>query len=206
MADRPKRTWRILPYGFAIIGGVVLGGGTALALSGLIPGFGALSSGSVRLDHWASDFAIGSDAADPYTKARVARHGLLALARSEAIYFTRSVDNEGQQLREECRYRLSGGPMPAHWWSVTVYDAQSRLPMNTDNALSIDATRAGTGEWSVQIARNAPAEGLWLSSQAAGEFDLTLRLYVPDKRLFTDPAATLTPPAIERLDCAGDAA
>ena len=200
------RSARILAYGAALLSGLVLGGGSALALSGLFPGFGAMSDGTVDLDGWKADFSVGSDAADAYTRARIARHGLLALARSEAVYFTRNTDDAGERLREGCRYRLSGGTMPARWWSVTLYDAQSRLPMNEDGALSLDASRAGTGAWSATVAPQAPDEGLWLSSQGGGQFDLTLRLYVPDARLITDPAATLTPPRVEQLDCAGDAA
>lgn len=200
------RSRSFLTYGLAVIAGILTGSGSALALSGLFPGFGAMSDGTVNLDGWKADFSTGSDAADPYTRARVARHGLLALARSEAVYFTRNTDDQGERLREECRYRLSGGRMPAQWWSVTLYDAESRLPMNTDGALSLDANRAGEEAWSATIAPQAPDEGLWLSSQGGGQFDLTLRLYVPEARLIEDPAATLTPPRVERLDCAGDAA
>lgn len=205
MPDRTRRG-RVPAYAGALIGGLALGAGSALALAGLVPGMGALASGDVDVAGWKSDFAIGSDAADPYTRARVARHGLLALARTEAVYFTRDTDDQGQRLRESCRYRLSGGAMPAQWWSVTLYDADSRLPMNDDAALSVDASRAGNGSWSAIVAPDAPPEGQWLSSRAGGEFDLTLRLYVPDGRLIDDPAGALTPPRVERLDCAGDAA
>ncbi|MFN4114236.1 MAG: DUF1214 domain-containing protein [Sphingomonadaceae bacterium] len=200
MAERKSRG---LAYALALVGGVLLGGGSALALSGLFPGLGVLSSGDINVRGWKSDWTIGSEAADPYTRARVARHGLLALARSEAVYFTRNTDDQGERLREKCRYRLSSGKMPAQWWSVTLYDASSRLPMNRDGALSVDASRAGDGEWSAIIAAQAPGEGLWLSSRGGGDFDLTLRLYVPDPRLIEDPAGTLSPPRIERLDCAG---
>lgn len=193
----------LLAYGLAVVAGIVAGSGSALALSGLFPGFGAMSDGTIDIEGWKADFSAGSDAADPYTRARIARHGLLALARSEAVYFTRNTDDQGERLREQCRYRLSGGTMPAQWWSVTLYDSRSRLPMNDDGALSIDASRAGEQEWSATIAPQAPGEGLWLSSRKGGAFDLTLRLYVPDARLVEDPAGSLIPPRIERLDCAG---
>ena len=206
MTDRPRGAGRALAYIVALAVGTVVGGGSALALSGLFPGLGAMSSGNVDVAGWKSDFTVGSEAADPYTRARIARHGLLALARTEAVYFTRNTDDEGQRLREGCRYRLSGGAMPAQWWSVTLYDAESRLPMNDDGALSVDASRAGDGAWSAMIAPQAPGEGLWLSSRGGGDFDLTLRLYVPDERLIDDPAGTLAPPRVERLECAGDAA
>lgn len=200
-----QRARRALAYGSALLVGVVAGGGSALALSGLLPGFGSMSDGAVDLAGWKSDWTIGSEAANPYTRARIARHGLLALARSEAVYFTRNTDDQGERLREECRYRLSGGTMPAQWWSVTLYDADNRLPMNEDGALSVDASRTQDQAWSVTIAPQKPGEGLWLSSHNAGSFDLTLRLYVPEQQLIDDPSGTLAPPRVERLDCAGDA-
>ena len=161
-----------------------------------------MAFGDVDVGGWRSDFAVGSEAADPYTRARVARHGLLALAKTEAVYFTRATDDTGAPLREACSYRLSGAAMPAQWWSVTLYDGQSMLPANTDAALSIDAERAGSGAWSAVIAPRRPADGaLWISSRGAGQFDLTLRLYMPDVTLLTEPNAALKPPRVERLSC-----
>jgi hypothetical protein len=193
-------------YLAAVIVGLALGLGSALGLAGLLPGGGGIATGDVDVGGWRTDFAIGSEAADPYTRARVARHGLLALAKTEAVYFTRATDDTGAPLREACRYRLSGGAMPAGWWSVTLYDGQSMLPANTDGALSIDASRAGGGAWSAVIAPARPAEGgLWISSRGAKTFDLTLRLYMPEVALLTDPDTALKPPRIERIACEGAA-
>jgi hypothetical protein len=196
---------RFLAYLFAVVAGCALGLGGALAMAGLWPGANPLAFGDVEVDGWRSDFAIGSEAADPYTRARVARHGLLALAKTEAVYFTRTADDAGQPLRETCRYRLSGGAMPAGWWSVTLYDAQSMLPSNTDEALSIDASRAGAGRWEAVIAPERPlGAGHWISSRNAGAFDLTLRLYMPEAALLERPLQTLVPPQIERIGCDGE--
>lgn len=190
-------------YLFAVVAGLALGLGSALWLAGLWPARGTMAFGNVDVGGWRSDFAVGSEAADPYTRARVARHGLLALAKTEAVYFTRATDDTGAPLREACRYRLSGGAMPAGWWSVTLYDGQSMLPANADGAQSIDAERAGTGAWSTLIAPRRPQDGgMWISSRGAGQFDLTLRLYMPDVTLLTEPNSALKPPRIERLSCA----
>ena len=189
-------------YLAAVILGLALGLGSALWLAGLWPARSTMAFGDVDVGGWRSDFAVGSEAADPYTRARVARHGLLALAKTEAVYFTRATDDTGAPLREACSYRLSGAAMPAQWWSVTLYDRQSMLPANTDAALSIDAERAGSGAWSAVIAPRRPADGaLWISSRRAGQFDLTLRLYMPDVTLLTEPNAALKPPRVERLSC-----
>lgn len=193
---------RALVYLGAVVAGGALGLGSALWMAGLWPPGRNMVFGDVDVVGWRSDFAIGSKAADPYTRARVARHGLLALAKSEAVYFTRALDDTGEPLREGCTYRLSGGDMPAGWWSVTLYDAASRLPANTDKALSINAERAGKGAWSAVIASTLPAGGeAWISSRGANRFDLTLRLYLPEARLLTAPLGALAPPRIARLAC-----
>jgi hypothetical protein len=197
---------RALTYLAAVTAGLALGLGSALWMAGLWPAGQNMAFGNVDVGGWRSDFASGSEAANPYTRARVARHGLLALAKTEAVYFTRSHDDAGAPLREACTYRLTGGAMPAGWWSVTLYDAASMLPSNTDGALSIDAERAGGGAWQAVIAPQRPAgEGLWISSRGAGTFDLTLRLYMPTEELLAEPAQTLTAPRIERLSCGGAA-
>lgn len=200
---------RIGAYGLALVIGLVAGPASALYMAGLWPGANPLDFGDIEIDGWRSDFAIGSEAADPYTRARVARHGLLGLAKSEAVYFTRTVDGEGRPLSEACDYRISGGAMPADWWSITLYNGESYLPDNTDGALSIDATQlnAGDSPWEAMVSAQKPEEGTaWISSKAAGNFDLTLRLYVPSAALLGDPETAITPPVIERLSCKGEAA
>lgn len=178
--------------------GLAVGAGSALAWM--------KQGGSVVQGDWVGSRLTGSADADPWTRAQVALTGLLAFNRSEAIYFRRMRDESGQRLRESCRYRVSGGPLPGRWWSVTVYDGQGYLPLNADNALSIDATRARPdreGRWQAIVA-DRPVTGMpWVSSRHAGNFDLTLRIYLPDAAAQAD-FATIPMPRVERLDCTGE--
>ena len=191
----------------AVLVGLAIGGASALIAAGLWPAKGGIGGiSAVTVDGWRADLSVGSETANPYTRARVARHGLLGLAQSEAIYFVRSADDKGQPLRETCTYRLSGKGQDARWWSITLYDADSRLPMNDDDALSVDASALGEGAWSVMIAPQRPEEAEhWISSNNAGTFDLTLRLYVPSPALLENPARSVNAPRISRLGCVGDA-
>lgn len=185
--------------------GAALGLGAAAAAAGMV-GSGERLGSAIDVNGWTSDWTIGSEAANPWTRARVARHGLLALTKEEAVYFARNTDDAGDRLSEGCDYRVRGGAMPAQWWSVTLYNSESYLPDNTDNALSYDLTDAATGSdpsnWFFDISPVSSASGNgWVSSRGAGDFDLTLRLYKPKADLIADPERRLQTPSIEKLGC-----
>ena len=192
----------------AIIFGANFGALTALWFGGMISG-GPRIGNAIDVDGWQSDWSIGSESANPYVRARVARNGLMGLRKEEAVYFLKTEDDAGEALTEACTYRVSGGAIPAAWWSITLYDPDNRLPMNEDGRLSFDQTKAAlandgnASQWAFQVSATAPADERtpWVSSQAGGTFDLTLRLYQPSDALLSDPEAALSPPSIERLSC-----
>lgn len=191
----------------AVIFGANFGALTALWFGGMIAG-GPSIGNAIDIENWRSDWSIGSENANPYVRARVARNGLMGLRKEEAVYFLKTVDEDGAPLSEACTYRVSGGDFPAAWWSITLYDSENRLPMNEDAHLSFDQTQAeminggNANAWAFQVSAQTPeTDEAWLSSKAGGSFDLTLRLYQPDPALLEDPAAALTPPRIERLSC-----
>lgn len=194
MAISMHRTARLA--GLALVG-LVLGAG--LAIASLKHG----GSGGESHQGWSGSRVTGSADAGPILRARVALTGLLALNRSQAIYFTRNIDDLGEPLREECQYRLSGGPLPGRWWSITAYAADNFLPQNSDEALSVDASEVtldDRGNWQAE-AGPAPAPGLpWLSTRAAGRFDLTLRIYNPTPRA-QDDFSSIQFPRVERVSC-----
>lgn len=192
----------LILFAFTGLTGLVLGGFSALLMSGLIVKGAPSRFADINVNGWTSDRSIGAASADAYTRARVALHGLLALSKEEAIYFTRSTDDDGAPLLERCAYELTGGPQDAFWWSITLYDADNRLPMNDDDALSIDATTIGNaGEWTATIAPTPPMAGHWISSRAADRFDLTLRLYRPAADVIENPKEALVAPRIGKIRC-----
>ena len=191
-----------LKLSLALIFGVLFGSGSALWLSGVIGHHRPNLASTVNVNNWVSDWAIGSKAGNPYMRSYVARHGLLGLPKSEAVYFIRNVDDNGELLVENCAYRITGGVQPAQWWSITLYNKANYLPSNDDGAYSVDQTKMGNGAWSVSIQPYAPVDGsAWLSSQSAGMFDVMLRLYKPENSLLKTPRTTLNPPSIIRLEC-----
>ncbi|MCI4645560.1 MAG: DUF1214 domain-containing protein [Hyphomonadaceae bacterium] len=187
----------------ALLAGLLVGFLLALWSAGMLGSGRGLGSKTISVAGWQSDWTIGSPAAGMVTRAWVARHGLLALAKEEAVYFTRAVDDSGAPLDASCDYVLTGGDQPSQWWSITLYDGKSRLPMNEDDALSLDRTKTGGADaWLATISAVPPAEsGFWISSRNADEFDLTLRLYRPDPALLEAPEIHLNPPSVRLLSC-----
>jgi hypothetical protein len=196
----PMKKW-IGIIGLALLG-LVLGAGGALALLVNASGVGGVSVGQ-----WRGNALTGAPAADPLTRAVVARVGLLALNKQETVYYSRNTDEAGARLREACVYELSGAPPAARWWSVTIYAADNFLPINSDDAFSMDATRMVMGldgRFSARISPTQDNAANWISSRKAGQFDLTIRLYNPDPMIQADlTKADL--PQVTLVSCAGGA-
>lgn len=191
---------RVLAWVGAILAGVVLGCASA---------WGALEFGRSSFFEeygaWRHSRATGSAAAGPYTRAIIARDGLLALSAREALYFTIHQDDQGAALDETCTYELAGRAFAARWWSVTLYAADNYLAQNEDFAASIDASHVSAGadgRWRARISTVRGDAIYWLSSRnARRNFSLTLRVYNP-QRDFTATVDTL--PTLTRISCLGE--
>ena len=90
----------------------------------------------IRDRAWTSSPLVGSVQADMYLRATIARVGLFALGRTEAIYYNAFTDETGDPLRAECDYVIEGGDLPARWWSITAYDEEHFLIPNALNLYS----------------------------------------------------------------------
>jgi hypothetical protein len=150
---------------------------------------------------WRVSLLAGSAQADALTRARVALGGLLALHRSETMYFLAGQDSQGRPLRRHCAYRVSGVAPQALWWSLTAYaddhflfpDDQRRYSINSATAVLNDQ-----GRFQVRVGQHPPAgtELPWLPTPGQGGLLLALRVYKPSAALQADPSR-LDPPRIE---------
>jgi len=159
--------------------------------------------GREKIDGWLGAGAAGATDADPWTRAVIAKVGLMALNRSETIYFSRSTDDNGARLRENCVYELTGQTLPTRWWSITLYADDNYLAQNDDGAHSVDATRveqAGTDIYRVRIAPNRNGAANWLSSTASHAPILLFRMYHPDPA-YRDDQTRLDLPEVKRIGC-----
>lgn len=202
MAKSTRPPFPVVLTAAAALAGLVIGMATAWAATG-----GLIGSGALRNGGWSTDLTIGSEAANPWVRTQIARVGLLALPRSQTLYFDRSTDEAGVALDPRCRYAISGMEIPARWWSITAYGGDQMLSRAANGPVSIDMTRLGpraAGAWTVTAgpAGSGPAPDLSLSG--LDRVILMLRLYNPDA---ADPIAlkAMALPTVSRLSCVGGA-
>jgi len=176
-----------------VIGGAI-GYGTAVTAYESI-----YSRGVVRNGQWVTNLAAGTSEASIYTRANIALHGLLALAKSEAVYYQCTGDDKGEQLRANCDYRIEGKSLDARWWSITLYGQDDFLIPNGQKVYSFNTNTVKLnqdGSYVIYLSRS-PKEGNWLPSGAKDQkVVLTLRLYNPGQTVYGNPGAIELPRVI----------
>lgn len=161
---------------------------------------------SIHNGAWRTSATTGSTDANPWSRAAVAVAGLYALSRQEAIYYTAFSDSDGEPLRGECGYQLSGATPDARWWSLTVYGADHFLVPNPQDRYAVNAGNlpsAAAGRIELALSGDAAAieaRADALPTPPEGPFSLTLRLYNPPPET-AQQLATLPVPIILRGAC-----
>ena len=157
--------------------------------------------GEVTDGAWHTSLLAGSAESGPYLRAVIALHGLLALNRSETIYYSATHDDARNALDGACVYRITGRDPPARWWSITAYGADDFLITNPAGRYSVSQNsirRRADGSFVVLARKNADAANQ--IALGAGAFTLTLRLYNPSAAVAADPAHVALPD-IEKVSC-----
>jgi hypothetical protein len=156
---------------------IAVGGGTASVWQALQAREGV---GTVRIGSWTAYPSMGAPDADPYSKARAARQGLLALGRAEGIAFFATRDADGAQLSRKCSYRIEGSAPPARFWTLYAADPSLRMlpgDRHRKPALqSLDVLRNTDNSFAVTVGPDA-TPGNWLSVAGAGPMVFVLTLY-----------------------------
>ena len=136
--------------------------------------------GAVNISGWTAFPDMGTPEADPYSKARVAREGVLTLGRAEGLAFTAQRDSNGDGLRVECSYVVEGTIPPARFW--TLYPSRpGDAPIQPRNirpvALhSYEVLRLPDNSVSISVGPK-PTPGNWLALHGSGPMTLNLTLY-----------------------------
>lgn len=156
---------------------IAIGGGAASVWYALHTQKGA---GAISVGPWTAFPDIGSVRADPYTNARVAREGILALGRAEGLAFIASHDSSGQPLLRQCSYRIEGQLPVARFW--TLYAANQSLNVIDTGKFRPAALHSHQllrePDNSVKItASSHPSPGNWLLTVGHGPLYFVLSLY-----------------------------
>lgn len=136
--------------------------------------------GAFTVGAWTAYPDLGSPDADPYSKARVAREGLLALGRAEGLAFAATHDSTGATLDRACAYSVEGPLPPARFWTLFAADASlTPLPAFGERPAALSSQqvlRLAGNSVSVTVGRHA-APGNWIASSGDGALVLVLTLY-----------------------------
>lgn len=176
------------------------GGGLALTSAGISHRY---IFGGVRIGAWTVWPRSGTESADPYTRARIARTAVLPLALGDGMSFVATQDDAGRSLDGRCTIRVSGTTPQARFWTLTLSDAADQLipnPAGRHGFTSAEVVRHGDGAFHVVISPEAHA-GHWLPSGAAQSVRLTLRLYDTPLGIGIRAGADVPLPAITMEGC-----
>lgn len=155
------------------VGGVV---GLGLTWLATVNGYGL---GTVNAGPWRAWPKSGTEDADPYARASLARAGELPLELADGLAFVAGVDDAGNALDGRCDIRLSGTLPQARFWTLTLTDPRGRLIDNAANRYGFTSAEAvWNADGTVDIALGPRARpGNWLPTGARDRVVLTLRLY-----------------------------
>lgn len=134
---------------------------------------------AIRSGAWEAWPKAGTEDADPYARAALARAGELPLELADGIAFVATTDDAGKALDGRCDLRLSGTVPQARFWTLTVTDERGRLIENAaqrSGFTSPEVVWNRDGTLDVALGPRARA-GNWLPTGARGHIVLTLRLY-----------------------------
>ena len=135
---------------------------------------------AIRIGQWTAFPDIGTPAADPYSKARVAREGVLALGRAEGLSFVAENDAAGDQLKRECSYRIEGGFPTARFWTLYAADQSLGVVETGKSRLaalqSYEVLRRADNSVTISVGHH-PMPGNWLLTDGSGRMYFVLTFY-----------------------------
>lgn len=125
---------------------------------------------------WVAWSAAGRPDADPYTRAHVARNGLLPLSPTLELTFRAKTDGGGGRLTPACDYAIVMDELDAAWWELAVFDGRGGLIANAAGRHAFSSStvmREPDGRIVITLARHA-RPGNWLPSGRGNRVVLVL--------------------------------
>jgi hypothetical protein len=183
---------------FALAVATIVGlGATYLALT-RGAAFGALSIGS-----WTAWPKTGTQDADPYARAAIARTGQLPIALGDGVSFALRADDDGKPLDGRCDVVLSGITPAARYWTLTLYNSEGELVANSVNRYgftSQEIARHADGSFEIIVGPRANP-GNWLATGGVEHYALVLRFYDTAVGVSTKAGREVPMPAVNTRSC-----
>ena len=156
-----------------------------------------------RAGPWKSWINAGGLAADPYTRAHIARSGDLPITSASGLTFASTTATAGAQLL--LRLRIIARPLAALWWTIAAFDEEGKLIPNKAarhafNSQSLTILPDGTQRINLGPAARP---GHWLPSGDGHDLTLVLRIIRPltVTQQGGDEAGANAMPIIRRISC-----
>ncbi|MFT0860956.1 DUF1214 domain-containing protein [Ancylobacter sp. G4_0304] len=140
---------------------------------------GGYGPGVVQAGPWRVWPKAGTEEADPYARAALARTGELPLELADGLAFIATRDDQGRALDGRCEIRLAGAIPQARYWTLTITDADGGLIEHSSERNGFTSSEVvwnRDGTLDVALGPRARA-GNWLPTGGAPRIGLTLRLY-----------------------------
>jgi hypothetical protein len=159
--------------------------------------------GAVAIGPWTTFPDLGTPQADPYSKARIAREGVLSLGLAEGLTFVAQRDSAGEALQRNCTYTIQGVFPPARLWTLYAAETSGAILRNGHRRLpalhSMAVLRHADNSVSVAVGRH-PAPGNWVTVSGDGPMSLVLTLY-DSPAASSAGIADVALPQITRAEC-----
>ncbi len=160
--------------------------------------FGALSIGS-----WTAWPKTGTQDADPYARASIARTGRLPLALGDGLTFLAGTDDDGKALDGRCDVMIAGVTPAARYWTLTLYNRAGELVANSIDRYgftSQEIVRRADGSFSIMIGPRA-SPGNWLPTGGVERYILALRFYDTAVGVATKEGREIPMPVVKTRSC-----
>lgn len=159
--------------------------------------------GALTIESWTAWPKSGTNDADPYARASIARTGRLPVALGDGVSFTLRADDTGKALDGRCNVAISGITPAARYWTLTLYNADGALIANTVNRYgftSEEVVRRADGNFEIVVAPRANP-GNWLPTGGVERYQLLLRLYDTAVGVSTKAGREVPMPQVSTRSC-----
>ena len=159
--------------------------------------------GALRIGAWTAWPKTGTQDADPYARAEIARTGRLPVALGDGVTFLASTDDKGKRLDGRCDVQIVGVTPAARFWTLTLYNREGELVPNSINRYAFtsqEIVRRGDGSFEIVVAPRANA-GNWLPTGGVERYTLALRFYDTAVGVATKEGREVPMPAVKTRSC-----